>query len=429
MNHEETLAYLDHLAASGMKLELDSVRRFLAGLGSPQDRVSVIHVAGSNGKGSVSAFLASILGANGYRVGLYTSPHLVHVEERIALDGQPIAPEAFAAAATRVRNRVQAMIEVGELQREPTYFEFLTGMAFHVFAAEGCEIAVVEAGMGGRLDATNTVAKPVVSLITRIDLEHTGHLGATLEAIAREKAGIARPGVPVLTMEAAPRVLEALRAAVQEAGSSLVDVRSELRIEIAGNGDVTLRLGRNAFTELAVPLPGQHQLENLALALRAVLLLGKRGFHFEPDRVRMGVAETRWPGRLEVVRTNPTLLLDGAHNPAGAAALAAYLEAEGHRGDLFVVFGAMQDKDIPGTMRPILPRARKVFLTRAPLDRAASLRDLEEAARDLHGDLTGIEDPGEAVDRALEHAGPGDTVLVTGSLILQGAVKRHLAGD
>jgi len=429
MDYRETLTYLDVLAESGIKLGLDSMRRFLLTLGSPQNSVPAIHVAGSNGKGSTAAFLSSILVEAGYHVGLYTSPHLVNVEERIAIDQQPIAPDAFAAAATLVRSRVEQAIAAGDLDRPLTYFEFLTAMAFHVFQKQACEMQVVEVGLGGRLDATNTIDKPLLCIVTRIDLEHAEHLGSTLEAIAAEKAGIARPGTPVLTFERRPETLAALKAAVQKAGGTLMDVAKEFSASVDPIGNVTVRVGRSTFHEMPVSLPGEHQVENLALALRAVEALNARGFSINQDQVQMGVGNTRWPGRLEVVRTNPTVLLDGAHNPAGARALAAYLDTLGPEGKLYLVFGAMKDKDIDGLLAPILPHADKVFVTRATIDRAAEILPLEAAARKHHADVTGVANAAEALDRALSLATPNDTVLVTGSLLLIGDVKRHLEAN
>lgn len=429
MDYRETLTYLEAIAGSGIKLGLEPMRRLLEDLGSPQNAVPAIHIAGSNGKGSTAAFLSSILTEAGYHVGLYTSPHLVQVEERIALDRQPISPEAFAAAATHVRHRVDRLIAAKALERPPTYFEFLTAMAFHVFQKEGCDFQVVEVGMGGRLDATNVIDKPLACIVTRIDLEHEEHLGPTLEAIAAEKAGIARPGAPVLTFERRPETLAAIAAAVRLAGGTLIDVAKETQASVDDLGNVTVKVGRATFHELPVPLPGDHQVDNLALALRAVEILSTRGFAVTQDQVQMGVGATRWPGRLEVVRTNPTVLLDGAHNPAGARALAAYLDTLGHDGLLYLVFGAMKDKDIAGMMAPILPRAAKVFVTRAGIDRAADAAALAEQARRLHPNVTSVPSPADALREALALATERDTVLVTGSLILVGDVKRQLEAE
>jgi len=428
MDYTQTLSYLDQVARSGVKLGLENIHRLLHCMGSPQNEIPAIHIGGSNGKGSVAAFLSSILTEAGYHVGTYTSPHLVSVEERVALDHQPIAPEAFAAAATHLRETVERLLESKQLERQPTYFELLTAIAFHVFRSERCDLQVLEVGMGGRLDATNVVEKPLLCVVTRIDLEHSKHLGETLESIAAEKAAIARPGVPTLTFERRAKTLDALRDTVRGAGATLIDVARELAVETDDEGTRTLRVGRSTFRDLTVPLPGDHQIDNLALALRAVELLGARGFPVSEAEVQLGVQNTRWPGRLELVRTNPTLLLDGAHNPAGARALAACLDSIGSDGDLYVVFGAMEDKDIPGIMKPILPRACRVFLTRSPMERAAELPRLETQARKHNENVTTIAEPGRALAEALALARPQDTILVTGSLILIGDVKKHLAG-
>jgi dihydrofolate synthase/folylpolyglutamate synthase len=429
MSYQETLQYLDRLLRWGMKLGLENIRRLLEHMASPQNEVPAIHVGGSNGKGSVAAFLSSILAGAGYRVGLTTSPHLIHVEERIVVDGDPISQEAFAAAATHVREHVEALQASGGLDGSPTYYEFLIATAFHVFQREKCDLQIVEVGMGGRLDATNVLEKPLLSVITRIDVEHSRHLGETPEEIAVEKAGIARPGVPVVTFERRPATLEALRAAVREKGATLVDAARECRAETGADGNVTFYIGKATYRDLAVPLPGEHQIENLALALRAVEALRSRGLAITREQVELGVESTRWPGRLEVVRTHPTLLLDGAHNPAGARALAAYLDTLPEGGKLLLVFGAMKDKDLPGIMEPLFPRAARIFLTRALVPRSESPEGLLEEAREFHDRLETFAAPGEALDAALSLAEPRDTVLVAGSLILVGDVKQHLAAS
>ena len=429
MDYQETTRYLDELLESGMKMGLENITRLLESMGSPQNSVPAIHIGGSNGKGSVAAFLTSILTDAGYRVGLATSPHLVDVEERIAIDREPIAPDSLAAAATEVREHLERLVENGTLERTPTYYEFLMAVTFHVFQKEKCDLQVVEVGMGGRLDASNVIEKPLLCIITRIDMEHSKHLGTTLEKIAAEKAGIAREGVPVMTFERRPETLKVLEAAAREVGATFIDAARECRTETDESGNVRVRAGKTTYKDLAVPLPGEHQLDNLALALRAIELLKARGYPVSQDQVELGVENTRWPGRLEVVRTNPTVLLDGAHNPAGARALAAYLETLPSDGKLLLVFGAMKDKDIAGIMEPILPRATEVLLTRARVQRAEELGALEPAARRFHDRITVVEDPGEALDRALSLAQPADIVLVTGSLLLVGDVKKHLASQ
>jgi len=428
MNYPETLHYVEGLLGSGMKLGLENISLLLARMGSPQNKVPAIHVGGSNGKGSVCAFLSSILVEAGYHVGLSTSPHLVNLEERIALDNTPISPKLLAQAATHVRGQVEVLRAEGVLERTPTYYEFLIAAAFHVFHENHCDFEIIEVGMGGRLDATNTMDKPLLCVVTRIDMEHSAHLGNTLEQIAVEKCGIARPGVPVVTYENRPETLQAMRAAVERAGGTLVQARPGCSIELDDNGRATARVGRMTYRDLNIPLPGRHQHENLLLVLRIVEQLNALGVEIAAEHVARGVERTRWPGRLETVRRQPTILLDGAHNPTGAAALAAYLDAMPDDGKLLLIFGAMKDKDIAGVLGALLPRAAQVLFTRAAVQRSEDPENLARMARPLHDHVSVVPDPGEALEQALEQAGKRDTILVAGSLILVGDIRRHLSG-
>lgn len=427
MNYPETLHYVEGLLGSGMKLGLENISLLLARMGSPQNQVPAIHVGGSNGKGSVCAFLSSILVEAGFRVGLATSPHLVNLEERIALDNLPISPKMLAEAATHVRDQVETLQAEGVLRRTPTYYEFLIATAFHVFHANRCDLQIIEVGMGGRLDATNTMARPLLCVVTRIDMEHSAYLGNTLEKIAVEKAGIARPGVPMVTYEGRAETLQALHDAVSRAGATLIKARQASRLEVEDHGKATARVGRTTYRNLSIPLPGRHQHENLLLTLSIVEQLKAQGLAITQDHVVRGVERTRWPGRLETVREHPTVLLDGAHNPAGAAALAAYLDTLPDHGKLFLVFGAMKDKDILSVMKILLPHADRVFLTCAAVQRAEDPETLARMARPLHPRLSVVPDPGEALEQALEQAEVQDTVLVAGSLILVGEIRHHLA--
>ncbi len=427
MNYQETLQHLERLLGTGMKLGLENIQRLLERMGSPQNRIPSIHVGGSNGKGSVCAFLSSILVQAGYRVGLTTSPHLVRVEERIALDNEPILPEAFAAAATHVRDTIETLRNDGVLERTPTYYEFLIATAFHVFHEEACDLQIIEVGMGGRLDATNTLAKPLVSVVTRIDIEHSLHLGSTAPEIAVEKAGIARSGVPLVTFEEVESTLTALEAVALEKGTTVIRARQDCHVEAGDEGTITIRAGRTTYKDLSIPLPGDHQIDNLALALRVIEVLRSKGYEIRPDHVALGVEMTRWPGRLEVMRTHPTVLLDGAHNPAGATALGAYLDQAGGDGDLLLVFGAMKDKDLGGVIQPLVARAARVFLTRSRVQRAEEPEELQKIADRFHDRVEVVADSGDAIDAALAVAGPEDTVLIAGSLILVGEAREYLA--
>jgi dihydrofolate synthase/folylpolyglutamate synthase len=242
-----------------------------------------------------------------------------------------------------------------------------------------------------------------------------------------EKAGIARPGVPLVTYEGSENTLQALRDAVREKGASLIQARRDSSIEMDDDGKAMARVGRMTYKDLSIALPGRHQRENLLLALRIVEQLKAQGFEITQDHVALGVERTRWPGRLEMVRNNPTILLDGAHNPAGAAALGAYLDTLLDDGKLLLIFGAMKDKDITGVMESLLPRAAQVFFTRAAVQRSEDPENLARMARPLHEHITIVPDPGQALQQALEQAEHQDTILVAGSLILVGDIQRHLA--
>lgn len=409
-----------------MRLGLDSARGLLAALGDPQRSFPAVLVAGSNGKGSTSALLASMLGAAGYRTGLYTSPHLESVEERLRIDGRTISPARLAGLLERAV--VAAEREGGPL---PTYFEAVTIAAFLWFAEEAVDVAVLEVGMGGRLDATN-LAEPVLSLITSISLEHREHLGDTLALIAREKAGILRSGRPALAWVEAAEAADSLRTVAAERGASLFFAPDRVRIEsLAPEGweGQTVRLATPAGRrELRIALPGAHQAKNLGLAVAAAEALPGLGFgRLDAEAIARGAAACRWPGRLEVVPLpgGRRVLLDAAHNPEGAEVLSRFLaerEIEGAaRPDLLL--GLLADKDAGEMLAALEPRARHLVLTAPPSPRA---RDPHEIAVLLSG-REGVyvqDDPGAALDVAL---GLGaETLVICGSIFLVGDLRKRL---
>lgn len=400
-----------------MRLGLDDVRRLLAGLGDPQLKFPAVLVAGSNGKGSTSALLAAIASAAGYRTGLYTSPHLELVEERIRLDGLAINPGFLAQLLEQV------VAASGTL---PTYFEAVTAAAFLFFARRKVDLAVVEVGMGGRLDATN-LCDPVLSLITSISLEHREHLGDTLAAIAREKAGTFRPGRPALVWLEDPEPSGAVRAVAGELGTDLrfapdlVKIREAVPMGLNGQ---QVKLATPAGEhDLQLRLPGAHQAKNLALAVLAAETLREQGFErITPEAIAAGVRSCRWPGRLERLSLpgGRLVLLDAAHNPDGAAALAEFLDQV--PGPLDLLFGALTDKDAAEMLLPLARRARKVILTTPASDRARPPKELAallpgRADVEVHRDL------GWALDKALP---TGARLVVCGSIYLVGEVRKRL---
>jgi len=408
---------------------LERTRALLARLGDPQGAFEAVLVAGTNGKGATVAHLSAMLRAEGRSVGRFVSPHLASPGERVAVDGRAMSDGAFEDAVAELLPHVEA---VGA-----TFFEALTALACVRFARAGVDVAVMEVGLGGRLDATNAL-EPVASAITSIALDHQAVLGTTLTAIAREKAGILRRSVPAWS-SARGEAAEALRAAARELGAPLRFLGSDVRTRVRSHGwsGSTVHLGREGRTELvfATPLVGRHQAENAALA---ACVAGELGVS---DRsVTAGAAATRWPGRLEVVAPRGAaaedgslpedvrVVLDGAHNPAAATALAETLRDLGERPAL--VFGASRDKDVAGVLRALAPATSSLVLTRATLSpRALPPREAAELATALGLDVTGLHaDPRDAV-RAAAHGGTSGSVLVAGSLYLIGEVRPWLMGE
>ena len=415
-----TAAALGALERFGVRLGLETIRRLLSALGEPQRRFPAVLVAGTNGKGSTSALLASMLGAAGYRTGLYTSPHLEDVEERCRIDGVAVDGERLGAAVEAVLAAAQA-----SLPSPPTYFEALTAAAFLLFAEDGLDLAVLEVGLGGRLDATNA-AEPLLSVIAPIAFDHREHLGSTLDAIAREKAGILRAGRPAVVWQEAPEAAATVRAVAAHLGTPLrfanLDT-TELRAAPNGLAGQRVRLrGRELDGELELGLLGAHQARNLALAAAAGVELRHLGFTgLDWAALERGARRCRWPGRLEPVALagGRTVLLDGAHNPAGVAEVEAFLAQWGEPVDL--LFGALADKEVGAMLPPLAARADRIVLTRPDSPRALAPADLRAL---LGGRAAEVEeDPAASLGRALRAERP---LLVCGSLFLIGAVRRAL---
>ncbi len=415
------LSRLESLGQRGIKLGLEAIDLVCGRLGRPERRVPCVLVAGTNGKGSTAATLASIATAAGLRAGLYTSPHLIAVTERIRIGPDDIAPDALEAALARV-------FEASD--RPPavpvTYFEAVTAAAFEVFAARSLDLAVLEVGLGGRHDATN-VAPAGLSLVTSIGYDHMADLGPTLEAIAREKAGVFRRDRPALVWADADEARRALRESAAAAGARLHEADREVRL-----GAVSTDLEGARFRletpvrgyALATPLPGAHQARNAALAVRAAELWAESDRRIDAASIEAGVGAVRWPGRLERFRAGKReVLLDGCHNTEGAAALAAFLSDAGIRGDL--IFGAMADKEVDAIGRILLPRVDRVCFTAPASERACPP---EELLRRLGG-LAAESSSAPSVESALQ-AALGDSrtepIIVAGSLYLVGEARSLL---
>ncbi|MEM7480621.1 MAG: folylpolyglutamate synthase/dihydrofolate synthase family protein [Acidobacteriota bacterium] len=422
----EAAKALDRLELFGIRLGLDRMADLLAALGDPQRRFPAVLVAGTNGKGSTAALLASMATAAGYRTGLYTSPHLESVTERVRIDGRPIDGETLGALLLRA---IEATPEA------PTYFEALTAAAFAHFAECTVDLGVVEVGLGGRLDATN-LAQPVLSLITPISFDHREHLGDTLAAIAGEKAGILRAGRPAIAWVKQPEAAAALSERARGIGAELTfgkdvapAVASQPKKDFWSGQQVTIVLPDSSLT-LEIPLLGDHQAENLALAAVAAGKLQDIGWdRLDGAAIARGAAAVEWPGRLEVLRAGDRqrVLLDAAHNADGAERLARFL-AQAPTGRLDLLLGLLKDKEAAAIVPPLAARVAerggRTLLTRPPHERGRDPRELLPWVGSAPALATVHSDWESALGRALE--GAGDTLLVAGSFFLVGAARGRL---
>ena len=412
------LERLESLGVRGVRLGLDAIDAVCERLGRPERRVESVLIAGTNGKGSTAATLAAIAEAAGRSTGLYTSPHLIDVTERIRVGANDIDGEELEDVLGQVFAAADRAPQV-----PLTYFEAMTAAAFSVFDRKGLDLAVLEVGLGGRLDATN-VAPASLSVVTSISLDHVEDLGPTVELIAAEKAGIFRRDRPALVESRVPEALRALRAAAERTGARLHETGAELRIDgVAPSLESTrfrLETPERAY-DLETPLLGAHQAENAATAVRAAELLG---FAIGPEAIFRGVATVRWPGRLERFRRRGrTILLDGCHNPEGAAALRRFVADTGLTPDL--VFGAMADKDIPAMADELGPLARRIRLVPAPSPRAAGPEDLLRSFAPSRPDALAAPSLTAALDELL--ADPEtESIIVAGSLYLVGEARALL---
>lgn len=416
MTYRETLAHIYALARFGIKPGLERISALLAALGNPHSTIKTVSIAGTNGKGSTAAFLSSILSSAGYRVGLFTSPHLITFTERIQINGCEISENDVARLAAVV---------LAAAPPQTTFFETVTALALLYFSEQGVDLAILETGMGGRFDSTN-VTEPLISIITPVSLDHCEYLGTSISAIAREKAGIIRPGRPVVCAgqdDAARMVIEEYAAAGSSplylAGREFTAIWRARLLDFWGV--------RESMTGLQPGLHGRHQAENAACALCATELLADHGFVADPAACRIGVSRASWPGRMELFEGTPSIMLDGAHNPGGSHVLADSLPDIPHK-RLIMVFGVMKDKDVASILAPLLPRASHLFAVAPSLDRALPADELAVIVRDRGVPCTIAGTVHDGVEMAVSFAAPDDLVLVCGSLFTVGEARAFLMG-
>jgi dihydrofolate synthase / folylpolyglutamate synthase len=423
------LEYLLSLEHFGIKFGLDNIRAILDRLDHPEQAFRAVHVAGTNGKGSVTAMVDAALRAAGHRSARYTSPHLVDLTERFVVDGQPVSEEELSRAVDRVRTVVVDLQQRGLLEVHPTFFEVTTAAAFEIFKQVSVEVAVCEVGLGGRLDATN-VLSPMVTAITSIAFDHQQYLGTSLAEIAGEKAGIVKPGVPTVVGPLAPDAARVIEDTAHGRRAPLVWAREGVAIEAMpapsrGGQLIRLRTPRTDYGVLELRLEGRHQVDNAVVAVRVLELLDEIGFAVPKSAITEGLASVWWPGRLERISLadGRTLLIDAAHNPAGAEALAAYLGNRAVRHPL--VFAAMRDKDVRGILAALVPQVSALIFTRASNPRSADPHSLVTMAQTLTPTLPMQAE--DSVSAALVHAWKlSPDIVAAGSIFLLGDVLKEL---
>lgn len=449
MDYDQSVRYLLALGrelavpqqARVQKFGLENITILADLLGQPQRARPCAHIAGTNGKGSTAAMLDSILRAAGMATGLYTSPHLVRINERIRMNGEEISDADFAESCTRVMAAAERGMAAGNLAAHPTYFECMTAMAFDCFARSEIDFVIYEVGLGGRLDATNIVT-PEIAIITQIDFDHEDFLGHSITEIASEKAGIIKPGGAVVSAADYPDARAVIAQTCADREARLVEVDSAFRLasESFSGGciraSVVSALTGNTL-QIAPALPGRFQLHNALAAAAASELLAERSFAIPAEAIKQGIAGAQWEGRLERLRTRPDVYLDGAHNPAGARELVRFWREEFRGRRIVLVYGAMRDKAVDEIAGLLFPHADHVILTEPHQPRAISAALLGDLAGHLARSFEIIPSPEQALEKAVGEAKSNDAVFATGSLYLVGDLRRywfsplaaHLAGN
>jgi dihydrofolate synthase/folylpolyglutamate synthase len=425
--------------AAAAKFNLENIRTLDERLGRPSRAYPSAHIAGTNGKGSTAAFLESILRQSGSRTGLNTSPHLERINERLRINGEEISDQSFAAIFTGIHEVIEQLLADGKLRAHPTYFECVTAMAFEYFAQQRVDFAIFEVGLGGRLDATNIV-KPTVTIITRVDFDHENFLGHSLREIAGEKAGILKPGIPVIVAEQLPDARKVILKRAEELGCPVIETKVAYQMQEMAPGEPRGRskthvaglaaakiveVASGWSLDIAPSLPGHFQVQNALNAAAAARLLVQRSWHIEDEAIATGIAQTVWPGRLEKLQSRPDLYLDGAHNPGAARELASFLEENFAGREIWMIYGALRDKSVDEVAGRLFPLAAHVIITEPRTPRSISAAQLAEITSYHAADSVIIPDAERALEYALANAKPEDAIFVTGSLYLVGQMRSY----
>lgn len=418
--YQRSIDYLYGLEKFGMIFGLTKIEEILKAVGNPHRDLQAIHIGGTNGKGSTAAMVASILRKEGYRVGLYTSPHLIRFTERMKVNEKEIEKEEIVALTEWLRKKIE---EAG-VAPPFTFFDFTTAMAFLYFKQEMVDLAVLEVGLGGRLDSTNVI-DPLVSIITNIGKDHEDVLGKGVMRIAGEKAGIIKEGRPLITAATQPRVLRLFSKICREKKAPFFQVGKDFRYISGGEGSFHYEGLHRKLWDLCLNLHGSHQMVNAATAVGGMEILDDLGYRVSNEAIVEGLREVRWPGRLEMVSSSPRVLLDGAHNPEGALALRDSLKRDFEYRHLILLIGIMKDKDIFSILNGLSPLADRIIFTRPGTDRAASPDLLKKALGKSGKKAEVIEDFKKAIDRGLSLTDVEDLLCITGSLYTVGEARSY----
>ena len=396
----------------GIKLGLSTIKNMMQCLGNPQDSFSCIHVAGTNGKGSIASSLALILKESNYMVGLYTSPHLVRFNERIQINNQPVSDKNIVEAYEALKN-------VSTGKREPTFFEYSTAMAFYEFGKQKVDWAVVETGMGGRLDATNII-KPVLTIISNISLEHKMYLGNTIKEIAGEKGGIIKNHTPVITGAKQKSAISTLKDIARKKSAPFFCLGDEFKVRRNKNNKFTYYGIENTWRNLCTGLQGNHQIDNAGLVIAACELLNKNRAEIPFNSIQKGLEKNRWPGRLDIVSENPLIILDGAHNLIATRRLVKYLSKNLSSRNITLIAGILDDKPYFSMLKTLCSVCRRVILTQPKINRALTPAKLYPAAKEVISDIKSIPDVSQAIKHAIKTTPANDAICIAGSLYLIG---------
>lgn len=419
MNYEEALEYISNINWKWSIPGLERIRILMDKLGNPQDGLKFIHVAGTNGKGSTCAFLSHILVKSGYKVGLFTSPFIEVFNERMQINNENISNEELAEITTYIQPFADSM------EDPPTEFELNTAIGFVYFARNNCDIVILEVGMGGELDSTNIIKSPELAIITTISLDHTQYLGDTVTKIAETKSGIIKPGTNVVVYNQDQSVMRVIKKKCKDEGAGFY-VSEPNRMELVSSNIERQVFSHPDFGNLAASLIGRYQMENIAVVLKAVEVLRKRGYNISSGSVLQGLEATRWPGRFEVIHHDPFFIVDGGHNPQGIKATTDSLKAVFHDEKLIIIFGVLADKDYMQMLGEILPIAREVLTVTPPSARALDSAETAKLIEEQGVTAKSFEKIGDAIDCAMLDSAGITPICALGSLYMVGDVKKYV---